>query len=96
MPDQLVGLHTERGIDIVIGIIGILKAGGAYLPLDPMYPRDRIAFMLEDSGVGVVVTQACLSKTLEGTEVTQVLLDEPLCGRDEKPAVAMSSPADRR
>lgn len=56
-PDQLVGLHTERSVDMVVGIIGILKAGGAYLPLDPVYPRDRVAFMLEDSGVHVVVTQ---------------------------------------
>src|SRR4030095_6360354 len=52
--DQLVGLHIERGIEMVVGIIGILKAGAAYLPLDPVYPRDRVAFMLEDSGVQVV------------------------------------------
>ncbi len=56
-PDQLVGLRTDRSIEMVIGIIGILKAGGAYLPLDPAYPKDRVAFMLEDSRVGVVVTQ---------------------------------------
>ena len=57
VPDQLVGLHAERGVEMVVGIIGILKAGGAYLPLDPVYPRDRLAFMLEDLGVQVVVTQ---------------------------------------
>jgi amino acid adenylation domain-containing protein len=83
--DQLIGLHTERGIDIVVGIIGILKAGAAYLPLDPIYPRDRIAYMLEDSGARVVVTQTPLSGTFEGTGVTQVLLDEPLSGPEDNP-----------
>src|SRR5687768_12779212 len=51
VPDQLVGLRTERSVEMVVGILGILKAGGAYLPLDPVYPKDRIAFMLEDSRV---------------------------------------------
>ena len=53
-PEQLVGLRTERGIEMVVGIIGILKAGGAYLPLDPLYPRERVAFMLADAGAKVV------------------------------------------
>ncbi|MGA8864068.1 MAG: amino acid adenylation domain-containing protein, partial [Gallionella sp.] len=84
-PDCLIGLHTERGIEMVVGIIGILKAGGAYLPLDPVYPRDRIAFMLEDSGVQLVVTQKSLTANLEGTLVTQVLLREVLSGPDNNP-----------
>jgi amino acid adenylation domain-containing protein len=84
-PDQLVGLHTERGIEMVVGIIGILKAGGAYLPLDPVYPRDRVAFMLEDSGVRVVVTQESLIASLEGTPATRVLLGELLSGPDNNP-----------
>ena len=49
--DQLVGLRTERSLEMVIGLLGILKAGGAYLPLDPAYPKERVAFMLEDSRV---------------------------------------------
>jgi len=84
-PEQLVGLRTDRGIEMVIGIIGILKAGGAYLPLDPAYPNDRVAFMLEDSRVGVVVTQTTLAADLEGTAVTRVLLDEPLPGAETDP-----------
>jgi len=55
-PDQLVGLRIERGVEMVIGIIGILKAGGAYLPLDRL-SKERIAFMLEDSRVTLVLTQ---------------------------------------
>ena len=56
-PEVLVGLCVERSIDTVIAILGILKAGGAYLPLDPDYPKERLAFMLEDSRAPVIVTQ---------------------------------------
>ncbi len=48
-PDTLVGICVERGPDMIIGLLGILKAGGAYLPLDPAYPKERLAFMIKDS-----------------------------------------------
>ncbi|MCI5116360.1 MAG: amino acid adenylation domain-containing protein [Candidatus Electrothrix sp. LOE1_4_5] len=53
----LVGLCIDRSLDMLIGLLGILKAGGAYLPLDPTYPSARLSFMLEDAGVGVLLTQ---------------------------------------
>jgi natural product biosynthesis luciferase-like monooxygenase protein len=56
-PDKLVGLHVRRSLDLVIGALGVLKAGGAYVPLDPTYPGDRLALMVEDSGLEVLVTQ---------------------------------------
>jgi len=66
-PDVLVGLCVERSLDMVVGILGILKAGGAYVPLDPHYPRERVAFILDDSAVSVVLTQASLAGSpLEG------------------------------
>ena len=46
----MVGLCVERSPEMVVGLLGILKAGGAYLPLDPNYPRERLAFMLADAG----------------------------------------------
>ena len=46
----MVGLCVERSPEMVVGLLGILKAGGAYLPLDPDYPRERLAFMLADAG----------------------------------------------
>ena len=59
-PGVLVGLCVERSLDVVVGLLGILKAGGAYVPLDPTYPTERLAFMLEDTGAPVLVTQARL------------------------------------
>ena len=63
-PETVVGLCVERSPEMVIGLLGILKAGGAYLPLDPNYPRERLAFMLADAGCPVLVTQAALLERL--------------------------------
>jgi amino acid adenylation domain-containing protein len=63
-PDVLVGLCMERSLEMVIGLLGILKAGGAYVPLDPAYPSDRLAFMLHDAHVSVLVTQPQLLEKL--------------------------------
>jgi amino acid adenylation domain-containing protein len=56
-PEVLVGICVERSLEMVVGLLGILKAGGAYVPLDPAYPKKRLAFMLEDSQVSVLLTQ---------------------------------------
>jgi non-ribosomal peptide synthetase component F len=56
-PEVLVGIYTERSIEMVIGLLGILKAGGAYVPLDINYPTERIYRMLDDAKVGVLLTQ---------------------------------------
>src|SRR5207245_1234519 len=53
--DQLVGICIERGLEMVVGLLGILKAGGAYLPLDPGYPRDRLVYLLEDAAPRVLL-----------------------------------------
>ena len=56
-PEVRVGICVERSVEMVVGLLGILKAGGAYVPLDASYPKDRLGFMLEDSGVGVLLAQ---------------------------------------
>ncbi len=56
-PDQLVAICTDRSPDMVVGLLGILKSGAAYVPLDPYYPAERLAFMLEDAKVSAIVTQ---------------------------------------
>jgi amino acid adenylation domain-containing protein len=63
-PETLVGVCLERSVEMVVGLLGIFKAGGAYVPLDPAYPRDRLAFMLQDSLVPVLLTQERLRADL--------------------------------
>jgi len=58
--EDLIGISTYRSLEMVIGILGVLKAGCAYVPIDPMYPPDRIAFMMEDSQIKLLLTQADL------------------------------------
>jgi amino acid adenylation domain-containing protein len=73
--DVLVGLLVERSLEMVIGLLGILKAGGAYLPLDPSYPPERLAFMLEDSAVPVLLTQQHLREHLPAHQAEVLCLD---------------------
>jgi amino acid adenylation domain-containing protein len=74
-PATLVGLCVERSLEMVVGMLGILKAGGAYVPLDPNYPRERLAFMLEDTGAPVLLTQARLLDSLPEHGVQRLCLD---------------------
>ncbi|MGC0094986.1 amino acid adenylation domain-containing protein, partial [Ralstonia pseudosolanacearum] len=76
VPDARVGLCVERGLPMVIGVLGILKAGGSYVPLDPSYPRDRLAYMLEDSAPVAVVAQSGTRDRLGDRPVAVVDLDE--------------------
>lgn len=59
-PDTRVGVATERSADTVIGMLAVLKAGGVYVPLDPDYPQERLAYMIEDSGIALLLTQSAL------------------------------------
>jgi amino acid adenylation domain-containing protein/FkbM family methyltransferase len=72
---SLVGICVERSLDLVIGLLGILKAGGAYVPLDPAHPKERLAFMIEDSGLRMLVTQERLLPTLPTHQRPVVSLD---------------------
>jgi len=62
--EQIVGVYVERGVDMIIGLLGTLKAGAAYVPLDPSYPPDRIAYMVEDAEMKLVLTQRKLTEIL--------------------------------
>jgi amino acid adenylation domain-containing protein/thioester reductase-like protein len=63
-PEVLVGICLERSCELVVGLLGILKTGGAYIPLDPAYPQERLAYMLEDAQVSVILTQEKLVDNL--------------------------------
>ncbi|NLC72002.1 MAG: amino acid adenylation domain-containing protein, partial [Desulfuromonadaceae bacterium] len=73
-PDTLVGLCLERGVNLVASILGIHKAGGAYLPLDPLYPTERLAFMIQDAGLRIMVTDSDLEIPFRGE---RLLIDDP-------------------
>ncbi|HFL6055019.1 TPA: AMP-binding protein, partial [Pseudomonas aeruginosa] len=62
--DVPVGLALERSLDMLVGLLAILKAGGAYLPLDPAAPEERLAHILDDSGVRLLLTQGHLLERL--------------------------------
>src|SRR5712691_8469354 len=74
-PNVLVALCVERSFDLVVGLLGILKAGGAYVPLDPAYPPERLAFMLEDARVPVLLTQERLLSRLPTPGARVLCLD---------------------
>jgi|GEM_PF-1251362 len=93
-PDLLVGICVERSVEMLVGLLGILKAGGAYLPLDPTYPAERIAFMIQEAGVKVILTQDRLVPSLT-REARAVRLDSdwPAIGAESKqnPAAKVAS-----
>src|SRR6185437_13074949 len=70
--DQLVGICMERGLEMVVGLLGILKAGAAYLPLDPAMPAERLAFVIEDAAPILVLTQEQHRSLIDGAKVVTV------------------------
>ncbi|MET0399319.1 MAG: non-ribosomal peptide synthase/polyketide synthase [Longimicrobiaceae bacterium] len=74
-PEARVGLCVERGAEMVVALLGILRAGGAYLPLDPTHPPERLAYMLDDSGASVLLTQSSLAGRFQGFAGEIVALD---------------------
>ncbi len=84
-PEVRIALCMERSLDLIVGLLGIMKARAAYVPLDPTYPRERLAFMLADSQVQMLLTQQPLVADLPSTQVPVLCLD------DEWPVIAQAS-----
>ncbi len=84
-PETKVGLCVERSLEMIVGILGILKAGGAYVPLDPNYPQERLAFILEDANITIVVTQKQLIDKLPSFTGSIVCLDQVKQEREHNP-----------
>ena len=74
-PESLVGVYLNRSADMVVALLAILKAGAAYVPIDPAYPHERISFMVEDSGVSVLITEASLADTLPSGRAELLRID---------------------
>lgn len=77
MPDDVVGVAIERSEHMLIAILAILKAGGAYVPLDPEYPGARVAAMVEDSGLSLILTTAQSYSKLPATAAHTIAIDIP-------------------
>src|SRR5882724_5881494 len=91
--DVLVGLCLPRSLDMVVGALGILKAGGAYVPMDPAYPPDRLAFMLEDAQAPVLISSPDLAQRLPAAKRQLVYLDAPQIAREtaDSPSVEIAT-----
>ncbi len=74
--DSLVGVHVPRSTELLVATIGVLKAGAAYVPLDPAFPSDRIAFMINDSAMPVVITHSSIEQELPAMQATQLCIDK--------------------
>src|SRR5258707_6071977 len=74
-PDVLVGVAMDRSLEMLVALLGILKAGGAYIPLDPSFPPDRLAYMVEDSRMFLLITHRNIDKNLSARPRLIVRLD---------------------
>ncbi|HLK61157.1 MAG TPA: condensation domain-containing protein, partial [Chthonomonadaceae bacterium] len=74
-PEQMVGLCVERSLEMLVGMLGILKAGAAYLPLDPAYPQERLAFLLEDAQAPLLITKSPLREHFPAYQGQRFCLD---------------------
>jgi amino acid adenylation domain-containing protein/non-ribosomal peptide synthase protein (TIGR01720 family) len=96
-PEVLVGLAVERSFDMVVGLLGILKAGGAYVPLDPEYPQERVAYMLEESHLSLLLTQEKLLSKLPATGARILALDrdrEAIAAEEDRAPESGAGPRD--
>src|SRR5699024_3873326 len=76
-PESRVGIAVVRSVEMIVGLLAILKAGATYVPLDPEYPADRLAYMVADSGLQLLLTQTALLDSLPTSEVPVLAIDAP-------------------
>jgi amino acid adenylation domain-containing protein len=75
-PDALVGICINRSLEMLVGMLSVLKAGGAYVPLDPAYPTERLAFMIDDAELSLVLTQDSLTAQVPAGSASLFCLDK--------------------
>jgi amino acid adenylation domain-containing protein len=94
-PGTLVGICTERSLEMVVGLVGILKAGAAYVPMDPFYPKERLALVLSDTRMRVLLSQHRVATQLPEHETTVLCLDSQRTSisqmSDGNPIIKLSS-----
>ncbi|MEW6738092.1 MAG: amino acid adenylation domain-containing protein, partial [Acidobacteriota bacterium] len=87
-PETVVGICLNCSLDMIISVLGVLKAGGAYLPLDPTYPSERLAFLIDDAQVSVLITESSCAESLPIHQAKTIYLDR------DSVAIALESPAN--
>ncbi len=92
-PDRLVGVSLERSLEMVVAVLAVLKAGGAYVPFDPSYPKERLDFMMQDSGISTFLVQEDLLDRIpsKGCELIHLNKDQPAHEDPANPAKVASS-----
>ena len=96
-PESRVGLFMDRSLELVVGLLGILKAGGAYVPFDTAYPKERLAFMLEDSQVALLLGQKRLADKLPRHDARFICLETDwvaISSRSKTNPVSGTTPAN--
>jgi amino acid adenylation domain-containing protein len=93
-PENLVGVYLDRSFEMIVAFLAILKAGGVYLPLDPKFPKPRLAFMIADAEVPLLITQRSKRDSLPETTARVVLLDEDEDAFSKFPRGNLSSSSD--
>jgi len=91
VPEVRVGVCMERSLEMLVGLLGILKAGGAYVPLDPTFPRERLAFMLSDSQIPILLMDEELSERLPANGAKTVLLNKQKSSETDRLARGIES-----
>jgi amino acid adenylation domain-containing protein/thioester reductase-like protein len=91
--ETLVGVCVDRSVEMLVALLAIMKAGGAYIPIDPSYPADRIAFMLEDSQLAVLVTQSALRDQLPPTKAKLIDLVQDAAAIAQQSTQTPTNPA---
>ncbi|MFC7440508.1 amino acid adenylation domain-containing protein [Laceyella putida] len=89
-----VAISLERSFDLIVAVLGVMKAGGAYIPLDPSYPHDRLAYMLEDSGAPILLTVSRLRPQLPTGGAQMICLDEIRAEMAGEPATPPDVPME--
>src|SRR5262249_20347044 len=95
-PDKTVGVFIDRSPELVVSILGILKAGGAYVPLDTKYPKQRLAFMVEDAQISVIIAKSWLTHSLpeQGFHAVCIDLDKEMIERQGDTNLAAETAAE--
>ena len=75
--ESMVGISVDRSVEMVVGLLAILKAGGVYVPIDPSYPEERIRYIIEDSGIKLLLTQRSIRLPEQAGKTQKIFIDEP-------------------